>query len=155
MSLQMANSLGILFLAFHSYQLADGFSIPPSLSSPIRLVGSRSRLPTNGFRSSVNCRVTMQYEAGIVGSWTLSGNIEGENSFVILNLHANKTVTAPVLVEKLWRGGRGIWKLNGIDFALEVRRSSAARKTHPFCFAQFVACTLVSELLPRLHESAL
>ena len=62
----------------------------------------------------------MNYESMIPGSWALSGNVEGKDLFVILNLEKDRTVSAPVLVEELWAGGRGIWKINGVDFALEV-----------------------------------
>ena len=101
-------------------------SRPFSLSRRVHGVVSEMRPPS--FGTSKLGRIgkcekpilMMNYEAMIPGSWTLSGNLEGESLFVILNLQKDKTVNAPVLVEKLWEGGRGTWKINGVDFALEV-----------------------------------
>ena len=118
-----AVEMSILFVVLISccYAVASGFlsSIPTSSLHSFNRRVIQSASDCSSSRSG-NFAWSMQHEATIPGTWTLSGILDGESSFAVLNLHADRTVTAPVLVEELWKGGRGSWKINGNDFALEV-----------------------------------
>jgi hypothetical protein len=105
---------------------ADSFVGSVPSSSPLHALNTIAIKTSSGYSLLRHGKrpLSMQHEASIPGTWTLSAELEGESSFAVLNLYANRTAMAPVPVQELWRGGRGIWKMNGIDFALEVNNSS-------------------------------
>lgn len=129
------------------YSCSDGFIVSKPSSTPLYALNRVAKHTSSGCSSLRQGKMplTMQHEASIPGTWTLSGELEGKSSFAVLNLYSNRTANAPVLVEELWRGGRGIWKINGVEFALEVHKPfeihSCHRprvlKTMEFAFVQY------------------